>query len=60
MYHFEQNRTNAVVPQFNHDIPQSEKSIKEFEAFAKEKNAAVFIQHSTKDFEKLEKLLNSL
>lgn len=58
MYHFEQNRTDAVVPQFNHDIAQSEKAIKDFEAFAKEKNATVIIQHSPKDFEKLQNLLN--
>ena len=31
-----------------------------FEAFAKEKNAEVIIQHSPKDYDKLEKLLNNL
>lgn len=57
LYHFEQNRTDAIVPQFNYDIPQTEESIKKFEAFAKEKNASVIIQHSIADFKKLQDLL---
>ena len=32
--------------------------MEKFEAFAKEKNAEVIIQHSPLDFKKLEKLLN--
>ncbi|SCY31633.1 Glyoxylase, beta-lactamase superfamily II [Nonlabens sp. Hel1_33_55] len=49
-YHFEQNREDAVVPQFNYDIPESKTSIEEFEAFAKAKNATVIIQHDLEDF----------
>ncbi|KQC32460.1 metallo-beta-lactamase [Nonlabens sp. YIK11] len=49
-YHFEQNREDAVVPQFNYDIPESKQSIEEFEAFAKAKNATVIIQHDLDDF----------
>jgi N-acyl homoserine lactone hydrolase len=57
MYHFEKNRTEAIVPQFNYDIQETSKSIKAFEAFAKEKNATVIIQHSKEDFEKLQNIL---
>ena len=60
LYHFEENRTNKRVPSFNYDVEATLKSMEQFEAFAKEKNADVIIQHSPKDFEKLEKLLNSL
>lgn len=49
-YHFEQNREDAIVPQFNYDIPQSEETIKAFEAFVSEKNAKVWIQHDLDDF----------
>ena len=46
------------------DIPTSAVEVADveasFEAFAKEKKATVIIQHSPKDYEKLEKLLNSL
>ena len=49
-YHFKQNREDAVVPQFNYDIPESKESIEEFEAFAKAKNAMVIIQHDPVDF----------
>ncbi|WP_028377348.1 N-acyl homoserine lactonase family protein [Leeuwenhoekiella sp. MAR_2009_132] len=54
-YHFEQNRIDGVVPQFNYDIPQSEESIKAFEAFVKEKNAKVIIQHDMDDFKETTK-----
>lgn len=50
MYHFEQNREDAVVPSFNYDIPQTKESIEKFEAFAKEKNAKVIIQHEPADY----------
>lgn len=49
-YHFKQNREDVVVPQFNYDISESKESIKEFEAFAKVKNAKVIIQHDPEDF----------
>jgi hypothetical protein len=58
IYHFEKNRQNAVVPQFNYDIPTTEKSIKEFEAFAKAQNATVIIQHDAEDFAKTPAILN--
>ena len=58
LYHFEENRANKGVPSFNYDVAQTIKSMEKFEAFAKEKNAEVIIQHSPLDFEKLKKLLN--
>ena len=58
LYHFEENRKNKGVPSFNYDVKQTLASMAVFEAFAKEKNAEVIIQHSPKDFEKLGKLLN--
>ena len=57
LYHFEENRMHKRCPVFNYNIPQTKKSMKAFEAFAKENNADVFIQHSQKDFERLQKLL---
>ncbi|WP_439130175.1 N-acyl homoserine lactonase family protein [Polaribacter sp.] len=60
LYHFQENRENKVVPSFNYDVTQTLKSMENFEAFAKEKNAQVIIQHSPSDYQKLEKLLNSL
>ncbi len=58
LYHFEENRTNQIAPIFNYDIPLTKKSMKAFEAFAKENNANVFIQHSQKDYDRLKSLLN--
>ena len=58
LYHFEENRKNKGVPSFNYDVKQTLESMEKFETFAKEKNAEVIIQHSPKDFQKLEKLLN--
>lgn len=60
LYHFEENRENKEVPSFNYDVKQTIESMDKFEAFAKEKNATVIIQHSPKDYKKLENLLNSL
>jgi N-acyl homoserine lactone hydrolase len=57
LYHFEENRVNKGVPSFNYDVKQTLESMNLFEAFAKEKNAEVIIQHSPIAFEKLEKLL---
>ena len=59
LYHFEENRTNKGVPSFNYNVAQTLKSMDEFEAFAKEKNAEVIIQHSPKAFKKLENLLKN-
>lgn len=58
LYHFEENRKNRGVPSFNYDVKKTLESMDIFEAFAKEKNAEVIIQHSPEDFEKLGKLLN--
>ncbi|MDH7446277.1 N-acyl homoserine lactonase family protein [Aquimarina sp. 2201CG14-23] len=55
MYHFAKNRKDKVIPQFNHDIPLSEKSMELFEQYAKEKNAKVYIQHELSDFSKMPK-----
>ncbi len=49
-YHFEQNREDAVVPQFNYDMEESRESIKLFEEFAAKTNAKVIIQHDPEDF----------
>ncbi len=57
LYHFQENRTNRGVPSFNYDVKQTLESMDTFEAFAKEKNAEVIIQHSTADFIKLEDIL---
>ena len=59
LYHFQENRTHQRAPIFNYDIPQTKKSMKAFEAFAKENNANVFIQHSTIDLERLKTLINN-
>jgi len=60
LYHFQENRDGKIVPQFNHDIPQSEKSIAAFEAFAKAQQATVYIQHEPADFAKMPKAPKSL
>lgn len=60
IYHFEKNREDGIVPQFNFDISESETSIKAFEAFVKEKNAKVYIQHDKGNFEAMPKVPNYL
>ena len=57
LYHFEENRESRGIPSFNYDVKQTLESMDKFEAFAKEKNADVFIQHSPIDFDRLKKLL---
>jgi N-acyl homoserine lactone hydrolase len=59
LYHFKENRTNKGVPSFNYDVKQTLKSMELFETFAEQKNAEVIIQHSPKDFKKLEQILNA-
>ena len=59
LYHFEENRENKGVPSFNFDVKQTLESMNKFEAFAKEKNAEVVIQHSPIAFKNLEKLLKN-
>ncbi|NER17041.1 N-acyl homoserine lactonase family protein [Spongiivirga citrea] len=53
LYHFEENREFKRVPSFNYDVEMTKKSMYAFEAFAKEKGAQVFIQHSPNDFKKI-------
>ncbi|MDO1502028.1 N-acyl homoserine lactonase family protein [Winogradskyella maritima] len=55
LYHFEENRESRGVPSFNFDVDMTLKSMEKFEAFAKENNADVYIQHSVKDFNRLPK-----
>ncbi|OCK43829.1 MBL fold metallo-hydrolase [Tenacibaculum soleae] len=57
LYHFEENRANKRVPSFNYNVEQTLASMQKFEAFAKEKNAEVIIQHSPIAFKKLQNLL---
>ena len=58
LYHFQENRQNKVSPSFNYDFPQTRESMLAFEAFVKEKNAEVIIQHSPIDLAKLQAILN--
>ena len=58
LYHFQENRDSKGVPSFNYDVKQTLESMEKFEAFAKEKNANVFIQHSPADLERIKKLVN--
>lgn len=60
LYHFEENRETRGVPSFNFDVDMTLKSMARFEAFAKENNADVYIQHSVKDFNRLPKFPNYL
>ncbi|WP_299884072.1 N-acyl homoserine lactonase family protein [uncultured Lacinutrix sp.] len=55
LYHLQENRDNRGVPSFNFNVDQTLKSMDAFEAFAKETNAKVYIQHSVEDFNKLPK-----
>jgi len=59
LYHFEENRTSKGVPSFNYDVKQTLESMNKFEAFAKEKNAEVIIQHSQKSFQRLKEILKN-
>ncbi len=60
LYHFSENREFRRIPIFNYDVAQTHASMDMFEAFADEKNAKVFLQHSKEDFEKLPKAPNYL
>jgi glyoxylase-like metal-dependent hydrolase (beta-lactamase superfamily II) len=55
LYHFYENRENKRVPSFNTDVNQTLESMDVFEAFAKENDAKVYIQHSIEDFNKMPK-----
>ena len=60
MYHFYENREYRRVPIFNDDVDQTKTSMAAFEAFADEKGATVYLQHSKEDLEKLPKVPNYL
>lgn len=55
LYHTYENREHKRVPIFNFDVDQTLKSMAAFEAFAKEKNAKVYLQHQKEDFNKMPK-----
>ncbi len=60
LYHFSENREFRRIPIFNYDVAQTKASMDAFEAFAAEKKAKVFLQHSKEDFEKMPKAPNFL
>lgn len=60
LYHLYENREHQRVPIFNFDVDQTKASMKAFEAFAKEKNAKVYLQHQKEDFNKMPKSPNYL
>lgn len=55
LYHLYENREYKRVPSFNYDVEQTLSSMDAFEAFAKEKNAKVYLQHQKDDFNKMPK-----
>lgn len=55
LYHLYENREHRRVPSFNFDVDQTLKSMEDFEAFAKEKEAKVYVQHQKEDFNKMPK-----
>ena len=60
LYHLYENREHRRVPIFNFNVGQTLESMEAFEAFAKEKNAKVYLQHQKEDFEKMPKAPNYL
>ncbi|QCX01761.1 N-acyl homoserine lactonase family protein [Aggregatimonas sangjinii] len=60
LYHLYENREHKRVPIFNFDVEQTLESMEAFEAFAKEKNAKVYLQHQKEDFNKMPKAPNYL
>ncbi len=53
LYHFYENRKHKRIPIFNYDVKQTLESMAKFEAFAVEKGAKVYLQHSKEDFESM-------
>ncbi len=53
MYHLNENREYKRVPKFNSSIPETLASMEAFEAFARETNAKVYLQHQKEDFDKM-------
>lgn len=50
LYHFSENREFKRMPIFNYDLDQTRESMDKFEAFAKERNAKVYLQHEKNDY----------
>lgn len=55
LYHLYENREHKRVPIFNTGVAETLESMDVFEAFAKEKNARVYLQHQKEDFNKMPK-----
>lgn len=55
LYHLYENREYKRVPIFNFDVAQTLASMEEFEEFAAEKQATVYLQHQKEDFNKMPK-----
>ncbi|MBQ4913501.1 N-acyl homoserine lactonase family protein [Maribacter sp. MMG018] len=55
LYHLYENREHKRVPVFNFDLSKTLASMEAFEAFAKEKEAKVYLQHQKEDFNKMPK-----
>lgn len=55
LYHLYENREFKRVPIFNFDVEQTLASMDSFEAFAKVKDAKVYVQHQKDDFNKMPK-----
>ncbi|MDB4292907.1 N-acyl homoserine lactonase family protein [Maribacter sp.] len=60
LYHLYENREHKRIPTFNTSVEETLKSMAAFEAFAKEKNAKVYLQHQKEDFNKMPKAPNYL
>jgi glyoxylase-like metal-dependent hydrolase (beta-lactamase superfamily II) len=60
LYHFQENRKNKGVPSFNTNVEQTLKSMDAFEAFAKEMNAKIIIQHEMNDYKQMVKAPQSI
>ncbi|MGI9547457.1 MAG: N-acyl homoserine lactonase family protein [Flavobacteriaceae bacterium] len=50
LYHFSENREFQRIPIFNYDLAQTRESMNQFEAFAEERGAKVYLQHQKEDF----------
>ncbi len=53
LYHLYENREYKRVPKFNTSVPETLSSMEAFEAYARENNAKVYIQHQKEDFDKM-------
>ena len=55
LYHLYENREHRRVPSFNYDVEETLASMEDFETFAKEMGAKVYVQHQKEDFNKMPK-----